>query len=409
MNLEEKIALVRTVVSHENISVYFQPIVSIEAQGIVGVEAFSRGVDDDGNHIADASILFDSILPFQEQQSIETLCHKRSFTTFKGIDAKFNDMVLFLNVNSMLHNERSFEAINPIDVLKEFDFSPRTIAFEFDVKQLGQSVPVDLIMQLKKQGYRISLDSIQADFRSRELVLGLEADFAKMDRSFYDGIDKSKAVADSVQSAAEGCLRAGVIPMAKGVETEAEAEHLLLAGLGLQQGFFFTHTKSKQRDSFKDKLKRLYACHRNAVKNKFELEQDHFRNYHLLLKNTMYKLEKAEYVDEIDDVLKDVVRKNKGVVSSFVLDASGKQLSHRYIGWAGDPLGRRLEGCAPGADHTYKEYFMYLNSGFEKIAGGIDSSPFCRERCHYLAGCYLKEKRHRGEILVLEYSDKYAE
>lgn len=376
--------------------------------GIVGVEAFSRGVDDDGNAVADAATLFDSELPLSDQQQVEILCHKKSLTSFKGIKTKFNDMLLFLNVNSLLHNDGDHKAVNPADILQEFDFDPRIVVFEFDVNQLREQVPVELIMSLKSQGYRISLDSLQADVRSRELILGLGVDFAKMDRSFYDGIEKSKAVADSVKNAAEGCLRSGVIPMAKGVESEAEAQKLTLSGVALQQGFFFTHNKGK-RDSFKDKLQRLHVLQRDKIKKKYEVEEEFFRRYHLLLKSTMHKLQKDPDVEGINRVLKEVVRKESAIVSVFVLNASGKQISHRYIGKSGDPLGRRLENCAPGTDHRYKEYFMYLNSGFEKIAGGTGATPFCRGNSHYLAGFYYGEDDRRGEVLVLEYCDDYCE
>lgn len=401
----EQAETVRRVLDEQGIAIYFQPLVSVESKGIVGFEAFSRGVDREGRTIADAGVLFNEKLPMKEQYDLELLCHKESLESFETINNRFKDMLLFLNVNSNIYNSKDFARCDPASSLTPFHYSPKLIVFEFDVAQLADQIPVVHIKKLKQLNYRICLDSIQENVRSRELTLLIKPDFVKIDRSFYDGIDKSAQVVDNVKSAAHGCRRAGVQPIAKGVETEQEATALALAGVTLQQGYFYTDTGGKKKESFNSRVTRLNSACRDKEAESFKVGHDHFCRYHLLLKKTMNKLTLAADAVGTNKILEHMVRKNDEVVTAFVLSASGKQLSSRFVGRSGDFIGKRIESCAVGSDHSLKEYFMYLNSGFDKIAGATESSPFCRGGCRYLAGFYFNEERRKGEILVIEYSD----
>lgn len=200
--------------------------------------------------------------------------------------------------------------------------------------------------------------------------------------------------------------RVGVMVAAKGVETEQEALALADAGVTLQQGYFYSDTggDSAEKDSFAEKVARLNKFLRKKQLQRNQLSEACFGSFHLLLKSCISKLVQ-EGRGGTEKVLEELVKNNPTIVSAFTINASGKQESRRYVGRAGDAFGRRVLPSLPGTDHSHQEYFMYLNSGLERIAGKSSGSPFCREEHRYLAGFYYNEER-KGGILVIEYVER---
>ncbi|WP_291326762.1 EAL domain-containing protein [Desulfovibrio sp. UCD-KL4C] len=403
----ECLTSVSKVLDGESVEVYFQPVLSLESKGIIGFEAFSRGVNESGKTIVEPACLFSSSLPPETQLKVETLCVNKILKSFRNIHRKYKKMVLFLNVNSNVYNFPENENQYPFKELESSKFNPSSIAFEFEVSQLEKKIPLSLIGSLQESGYRISLDNTRVSLAGLEVVFKIRPDFIKLDRFFFEGIDKSSHKRNMVKAAALTFEQAGAMPVAKGVETEAEALALAESGFYLQQGFFYTNGGDDESSStnFGDKVAKLNTDYRNINVVKFDNSRELFAHFHLVLKSVISKLQQEE-LSGMNDVLKDLVKKERGIVSVFSLDASGKQLSQRFVGKSGDHIGRIVEMSVAGCDHSHEDYFMYLNSGLEKVAGIKEISAFCREDSRYIAGFFYREEGRRGLILVLEYLDK---
>ena len=403
----ECLTSVSKVLDGESVEVYFQPVLSLESKCIFGFEAFSRGVDKTGKTIVEPACLFSSSLPAETQLKVETLCVNSILKSFRNIHLKYKNMILFLNVNSNVYNLPENEKQYPLKMLESYNLNPSTIAFEFEVSQLEKKIPLSLISSLQESGYRISLDNTRVSLTGLDVVFKIRPDFIKLDRFFFKGIDKSSHKRNMVKAAALIFEQAGAMPIAKGVETEAEALALAESGFYLQQGFFYTNGGDDESSSanFGDKVAKLNADFRAVNVAKFADSRERFARFHLVLKSTISKLQQED-VSGMNDVLKDLVKKERGIVSVFSLDASGKQLSKRFVGKSGDHIGKIVEMSAAGSDHSHEGYFMYLNSGLEKVAGIKEISAYCREDSRYIAGFFYREEGRRGLILVLEYLDK---
>ncbi|SMF07767.1 EAL domain-containing protein [Desulfovibrio gilichinskyi] len=395
------------ILDDESIEVYFQPILSLESKGIIGFEAFSRGVNEAGKTIVEPVCMFSSSLPPETQLKVEKLCVNNILKSFKNIHLKYKNMILFLNVNSNVYNLPENEKQYPFKTLESYNFNPRTIAFEFEVSQLEKKIPLSLIGSLQKSGYRISLDNTRVSLAGLEVVFKIRPDFVKLDRFFFGGIDKSNHKKNMVRAASLIFEQAGAMPVAKGVETEAEALALAESGFYLQQGFFYANDSNGENGSasFSDKIAKLNSDFRAVNIAKFDESRERFAHFHLVLKGTVSKLQQEE-LSGLNNILKELVKKERDIVSVFVLDASGKQVSQRFVGRSGDLIGRTVEMSVTGSDHSHEDYFMYLNSGLEKVAGIKQISAFCREDSRYIAGFFYRDDGRRGLIMVLEYLDK---
>ncbi|GEM_PF-5130946 len=133
------------------------------------------------------------------------------------------------------------------------------------------------------------------------------------------------------------------------------------------------------------------------LKGGASFRNDAFKDMHLLLKSTITKLQQDED-DSINRIFEELLKKNPNIVSVYVLDDSGKQISKRLAGKADDPFGLRIMPSVAGSDHSGCDFFVYLNSGFEKAAGSCNPDPLCHKKYEYIAGFYYKEGSRRGRI-----------
>ncbi|WP_432735544.1 EAL domain-containing protein [Maridesulfovibrio sp. FT414] len=403
--LRECIEAVSRVVTEEGIAVYYQALISLESKGVVGFEAFSRGVDREGNTVAGPGYLFNELLPLKAQQRVEMLCLKKSLESFLPINESYPEMLLFLNVNSTVYNSEKQAGPSPADTVNEFSLNPRIVVFEFDVSQLKKSVPLKLIRSLQKQGFRISMDNIDGSMQCRELLLRVKPDFAKLGRKLYDEVERSRYKFDLVKGAALCLKEVEALAIVKGVESEAEAIALAEAGVVLQQGYFYSENggEGEKSESFQDKVARINSLYRGYLSKKKRGAQERFRNFHQVLKAGMTKLQQDDS-GSANWFIEDLAKKTPGLVSIFVLNSAGKQVTKRVLGQDADFIGKYIEASAEGSDHSHEDYYMQLNSGFEKAAGCRAVSAFSRHRVCYMAGFFYQGGR-RGAILVIEYLD----
>jgi len=400
------IAAIGKVVTEDGITIYFQPVVSLLSQTVIGFEAFARGVDETGATLAGPVCLFNASLPVKAQIKVEELCLIKSFDAYRPLYDKYRDMLLFMNINCGIYSRDEYKVRSPHQQAESYGYSPRMITFEMDSAQLKHNVPHEMISGIREKGYRISIDNVDTSPECLDIIFDVKPDFVKLDSKFYKGIEESEAVKLKVVAAADSFKQYGTMPVAKGVESEAEALELAMAGFYLQQGFFYADNSEEdgRKDTFGQKIKRVSDAFRESRKNKTMQSQKTFRNIHLLLKSAMTRMQQEED-SEMNRILEELLKKKENLISGYVLDATGKQISKRFAGRAADPFGLRMITSAVGSDHSDSEIFIYLNSGFEKTAGYIAPNPLSGYGYHYVAGFFYKEGSRRGRIIIIDYID----
>ncbi|WP_320176318.1 EAL domain-containing protein [Maridesulfovibrio sp.] len=409
-DIKNCITAISKVVTEDGITVLFQPVVSLLSRSVIGFEAFARGVDEKGETIAPPGCLFNSSLPIQAQLKVEELCLKKSLESYKPLYEKYSDMLLYLNINCGVYCRAEDKGRGPHQLAELYKYSPRMIVFEMDAVQLIENPPLEMIRGVREKGYRLCVDNVLPSFDCIDRLHIIKPDFVKIDRKFYGGIEKSKRIKKKLASIATLFSLCGVLPVAKGVETELEAVSLMQSGFYMQQGYFYSDSAEAdgKEDSFADKISRISKFVKGEKRDKSAQSSENFKNSHILLKSTITSLQQGGDED-MNRILDELVKKNDNVVSVYILDSSGKQRSKRLAGKAADPFGLRVIPSVVGSDHSSQDYFIYLNSGLEKAAGERCPDALCNERYNYLAGFYYKEGSRRGKILVLEYVNSSQE
>jgi diguanylate cyclase (GGDEF)-like protein len=225
----------RLALANGEFRVAYQPLVSVDGERIVAVEALIRWERPDGRKIgpnifiptAEKSGLINAIGLWVLRQALQ--------------DAKsWNDVKISVNVSaSQLHNPDF--PIELGNLLEEFDFPPERLELEVTETQLvldsdSASRILDLIRSF---GVRVALDDFGTGYASIGFLRQCRFEKLKLDRSL---------IVDSIESESSRAMMMASVTLARsldmdvtaeGVETEAQADLARIAGCDQIQGWLY--------------------------------------------------------------------------------------------------------------------------------------------------------------------------
>jgi diguanylate cyclase len=217
--------------------VHYQPIVDLNGERTVGVEALVRWRHPERGVLAPAAFLdlAESLgmLPELGGWVLEEACHQAAAWQISNPGFEMN-----VNLSaSQLGNPALIDDVR--DVLTRTGLRPELLVLE-----LTESVALtDLIESarvlsgLKTLGVRIALDDFGTGFSSLSHLGALPVDVVKIDRSFVQAMENSGAsVAEAVLQIARTF---GLAPVAEGVEDATQASRLRELNCAQAQGYHF--------------------------------------------------------------------------------------------------------------------------------------------------------------------------
>ncbi|MCB6201379.1 GGDEF domain-containing protein [Extibacter muris] len=221
--------------------VYLQPQINLKNNEIGGAEALIRRLDEKGNIIFPNSFVSryegDEIIRYIDFFVLESVCGILKEWKDKGRQ----DVGIAVNFSRVTMMED--EVVEKMrSVCKRFGVEPRQITIEVteSIGMLERDTLKELLDDIQKSGFRISLD----DFGSRysDLALLSLADFneIKLDKSLIDRLEiggKPRVIAEYVL---QMCMELKLThSVAEGIETVSQREILKNFGCELGQGYLF--------------------------------------------------------------------------------------------------------------------------------------------------------------------------
>jgi diguanylate cyclase (GGDEF)-like protein len=231
-------AQLRRALDNSEFEVHYQPIVDLNGERTVGVEALIRWRHPERGLLPPASFLelAESLgmLPQLGGWVLEEAC--RQAAVWQEQTPGFE-----LNVNlsaSQLSNPQLIEEVR--DVLARTGMAPELLVLELTetvaLTDLGESARV--LSALKTLGVRIALDDFGTGFSSLSHLGALPVDVVKIDRSFVQAMQESSGA-----SVAEAVLQIArtfdLAPVAEGVEDATQASRLRELECAQAQGYHF--------------------------------------------------------------------------------------------------------------------------------------------------------------------------
>jgi EAL domain-containing protein (putative c-di-GMP-specific phosphodiesterase class I) len=217
----------------------FQPIFGLDSKTVVGVEALSRFVSDDG---AGAELWFAEAAAVGLGANLE----------FSALGSAASAAA---NLPAHLYVSMNISPTSCLDPRLPELFDHIELPIDRIVLELTDGIPdeeyshfIAAITPLRERGLRIAIDDAHSSAGTLSRMLHLRPDFIKLGRSVISGVDR-----DASQRAVAACMvdfatQIGTVLVAEGVETAEELNVLTELGFSAGQGYLLGRPSVRPRD-----------------------------------------------------------------------------------------------------------------------------------------------------------------
>lgn len=403
-------APLRRIVSGRGLTTHFQPIFSARQRSVVGMEALSRGVNEDGSLLAPYH-LFKMAAAEGLSVAVENLCRESAVRTFSSLDARPDELLLFLNLDLVGQPDPDEVPEQLLRLVDAAGIPPRSVAVEFLEARLDDVGRfASLARGLRERGFLVVLDDVGAGHSNLDRIPLFRPDVLKIDRSLITSVDADYYKQETLKSLVGLARRIGALVVAEGIETEAEAICALELGADLLQGYFLARPRAVS--SFDDgglaratveidALARKFKAHMVGAINGRKLQH---RRFNVILNRILCDLTNTD-AHAFDEILARIIPEHPTVECLYVLDDAGVQVTETIWNAA---VTRQQDGAlfrpAPkGTDHSLKEYYYVpLDVELQKYTTDPYVSLASGNLCRTISTCFRDAGNSRLYVLCVD-------
>jgi len=240
LNLEMDL---RAALPRSEFVLYYQPVVELETNRIVALEALLRWAHPLRGLLLPAdfirlSELTDLIVPIGRWVLGEACRQGREWA---GVVPA--DVPLVIAVNLSAKQVREEQLLSQVlETLRASGVSPNQLMLEITETSVMGDEPMMLqkLEALRGAGIRLALDDFGTGYSFLRSLRQSPVDVLKIDRAFIGGIAERSKDTDIVQTVIEMARKLNLRVVAEGIETEQQHEQLRAMGCDYGQGFFFS-------------------------------------------------------------------------------------------------------------------------------------------------------------------------
>lgn len=232
---------VRKAIANDEFKLYYQPIIDLDANKIVGVEALIRWI-----HPSKGIIPPMDFLPFAEESGLiidigEKVVNKASEQLQKWLDIGCERIKISINLSArQFHQEDLVEKIEK--ALEKRNLCGNDIIIEITeniaISDLDQSI--NILKKFKMLGISIALDDFGTGYSSLNYLKRLPVDIIKMDKEFIKDIHNSPDERSIAKTVIELGHSMNLTLTAEGIETEEQLKVLKAFNCDHGQGYLFS-------------------------------------------------------------------------------------------------------------------------------------------------------------------------
>ena len=239
--LQLKADLVRALADGGQLELYYQPVVSLEGEGIVGLEALLRW-----NHPTRGQIAPGDFIPLAEETGaivpigrwvLGEACRQGAAWV------KDSDRELSIAVNLSARQLSSPELIDDVQgALRESGMPAEQLVLEVTETTLMRNVEqaVEVLQAMKQLGVKVAIDDFGTGYSSLSQLERLPVDILKVDREFAGTPEDRAEHAKLLQAVMEIGDSLHLRTVAEGIETPEQLEEMKALHYPFGQGFLFS-------------------------------------------------------------------------------------------------------------------------------------------------------------------------
>jgi diguanylate cyclase (GGDEF)-like protein/PAS domain S-box-containing protein len=243
INLLEIETDLRHALARSEFVLYYQPIVSLPGQHVVGLEALLRW-----RHPRRGMLLPHEFIGVAEETglivpigwwALREAC-RQGRALLEHVPVRSCPYIAVNLSSRQLSHPNLAERI--LEILAETGLPGALLSLEITESSLVTNVSavVDSLVKLRQAGVRICIDDFGTGYSSLSYLNTLPVDGLKIDRSFVSMLGSSGDRSELVRTIITLASRLGISTVAEGVETSAQLQHLQRLGSLSMQGFLFS-------------------------------------------------------------------------------------------------------------------------------------------------------------------------
>ena len=222
--------------THQGLEVWYQPLMDIGGQQMVGIEALlrwhhpARGLIAPGEFIAIAEET-GLIIPLGEWVLAEACVTQQ----------RFPELLVAVNVSPVQFRSTGFVE-RVMAIVSQNGGDPKRLELEITEGVLieDEREARAIIVALREAGFRIALDDFGTGYSSLNYLSNFPVDKIKIDRSFTQSLGVAENSVAIVESVVKLGHAMGLMVTAEGVETPGQMSALADAGCNQLQGYLFS-------------------------------------------------------------------------------------------------------------------------------------------------------------------------
>ncbi len=232
----------RKAIEREEFQVYYQPIMDVSQNQLVGFEALIRWLHPTRGFVSPSEFVpvaeETGLVAIIDQWVSHTACQQ--LATWQQRFPLCQTLKISLNLSAQdLQNPHLLEEID--DLVQTSGLSSQHITLEITESMLIEDVgqTIDLLTHLKSKHLQISIDDFGTGYSSLNYLHRLPADTLKIDQTFVSQMCDDRRNYQVVDTIITLGRQLGMAVVAEGVETIDQLRHLQQLGCQFAQGYWF--------------------------------------------------------------------------------------------------------------------------------------------------------------------------
>jgi PAS domain S-box-containing protein/diguanylate cyclase (GGDEF)-like protein len=229
----EWIKKIKEAIDEDRVVTYYQPILDNKTEKVVKYETLVRMLNQEGHPVSTLTFLEISQKAKLYPQITKIIIDK-AFKTFEKLNYEFS---INLTIDDILSKEITSYIC---DKLEHYSNSHNVI-FEITESEEVNDYKIinDFIKRIKKHGVKIAIDDFGSGYANFEHIIGIDADFIKIDGSLIKNIDSDKNARIITEAIISFSKKLGRKTITEYVANEKIYQIVKDLGADYSQGFYF--------------------------------------------------------------------------------------------------------------------------------------------------------------------------
>jgi len=223
------------------IRIEFQPIVKVgpDRVELFAIEALARGPR--GTSMERPEVLFEYARRKGVEADIDLICITEAFEAYVQLPVQ---PLLSINVHGSTLASTDHFSDRILSAAKAYGIAHDHLMFEVLEYRAPWAIETFLttLDALRDAGVRIAVDDLGVGASNYQMIVDCRPDYLKIDRHVVQGASSDRwrrAVLESIATLGRAC---GATPIAEGVETVADLQTLIEAGIDTVQGWLYARS-----------------------------------------------------------------------------------------------------------------------------------------------------------------------